>query len=71
MIDPGFYISKDGFTILAMGYTGEKAMKFKEIYIAEFNRRGEELAKLRDYMIPSTFSEALILAGETMKIIIT
>lgn len=32
-----YHITKDGFTILAMGYTGEKAMKFKENYILQFN----------------------------------
>lgn len=26
---PMYYITRDGFTILAMGYTGEKAMRFK------------------------------------------
>lgn len=32
-----YYITRDGFTILVMGYTGEKAMKFKEAYIKQFN----------------------------------
>lgn len=34
---PLYYITRDGFTLLAMGYTGEKAMKFKEGYIKQFN----------------------------------
>ncbi len=34
---PMYYITRDGFTMLAMGYTGEKAMKFKEAYIKQFN----------------------------------
>lgn len=34
---PMFLITRDGFTLLAMGYTGEKAMKFKEGYIRQFN----------------------------------
>lgn len=34
---PMFYLTKDGFTLLAMGYTGEKAMRFKEAYIKQFN----------------------------------
>lgn len=34
---PMYYITRDGFTLLAMGYTGEKAMKFKESYIKQFN----------------------------------
>lgn len=40
---PEFLITKDGFTILAMGYTGEKAMAFKEMYIARFNQMEEQL----------------------------
>lgn len=32
-----YWITRDGFTILVMGYTGEKAMKFKEDYIKQFN----------------------------------
>lgn len=32
-----YYITRDGFTLLVMGYTGEKAMKFKEGYIRQFN----------------------------------
>jgi len=30
-------MTRDGFTILVIGYTGQKAMKFKEIYIKRFN----------------------------------
>lgn len=32
-----FIMTRDGFTLLAMGYTGEKAMQFKEAYIRQFN----------------------------------
>ena len=39
-----FIMTKDSFTLLAMGYTGEKAMKFKEAYINQFNQM-EELLK--------------------------
>lgn len=31
-------MTKDGFTLLVMGYTGQKAMQFKLRYIQEFNR---------------------------------
>jgi Rha family phage regulatory protein len=34
---PMYQMTKDGFTLLVMGYTGEKAMKFKEAYIRQFN----------------------------------
>ena len=35
---PMFTMNRDGFTILAMGYTGKKAMQFKEKYISAFNK---------------------------------
>ena len=35
---PMFYITKDGFTFLVMGYKGKKAAEFKEAYIREFNK---------------------------------
>ena len=35
---PMYYITKDGFTFLVMGYKGKKAAGFKEAYIREFNK---------------------------------
>ena len=32
-----YLMTKDGFTLLVMGYSGEKAMKFKIAYIQRFN----------------------------------
>lgn len=34
---PCYFMTRDGFTMLVMGYTGQKAMKFKELYIKRFN----------------------------------
>ena len=34
---PMYYMTRDGFAILVMGYNGEKAMRFKEAYIKQFN----------------------------------
>ncbi len=34
---PMYYMTRDGFTLLVMGYTGELAMRFKEAYIRQFN----------------------------------
>lgn len=34
---PMFVMTRDGFTLLVMGYTGDLAMKFKEAYIKQFN----------------------------------
>jgi Rha family phage regulatory protein len=35
--NPMYYMTRDGFTLLAMGYTGEKALTFKLAYIRQFN----------------------------------
>lgn len=35
---PEYLITRDGFTLLAMGFTGKKAMQFKEAYIEAFNK---------------------------------
>lgn len=51
---PMYWLTKDGFTILAMGYTGQKAMQFKEAYIAAFNAMAERLA------VPATTSQPQI-----------
>lgn len=40
---PKYLITQDGFSFLAMGYTGKEAAVFKETYIEEFNRMGEQL----------------------------
>jgi len=35
--NPLYYMNRDGFTLLVMGYNGEKAMRFKLAYIRQFN----------------------------------
>lgn len=47
---PMYELTKDGFSFLAMGYTGAKAAEFKERFINEFNRR-EMLLKSEDYIL--------------------
>ncbi len=43
---PMYEVTKDGFTILAMGYTGKEATKFKEDYINAFNAMENELKRI-------------------------
>lgn len=43
---PMYEVTRDGFTILAMGYTGKEAMKFKEDYINVFNTMENELKRI-------------------------
>lgn len=40
---PMFVMNRDGFTLLAMGFSGEKALEFKIAYIDAFNKMEAEL----------------------------
>lgn len=42
---PAYAMTKDGCTMLVFGYTGEKAMEFKEKYIAAFNEMEKKLSE--------------------------
>ena len=41
--DPAYRITRDGFTLLAMGFTGKEAMQWKLAYLAAFNKMEQEL----------------------------
>ena len=41
---PMYEMTRDGFTFLAMGFTGKEAARWKEAYIAAFNGMAEQLA---------------------------
>lgn len=43
--DAAYRLTRDGFTLLAMGFTGKKALAFKLAYIDAFNRMETELQK--------------------------
>ncbi len=49
-IQKAYEMTKDGFSFLVMGYTGAKAGQFKEMFIAEFNKR-EAMLKSDDYIL--------------------
>ncbi|MDT2509999.1 Rha family transcriptional regulator [Enterococcus avium] len=42
------YMNRDGFTILAMGFTGKKALQFKLKYIEAFNQMEEHIKEQLD-----------------------
>lgn len=42
---PAYRLTRDGFTLLAMGFTGKKALAFKLAYIDAFNKMEAELQK--------------------------
>ena len=41
-----YYMNKDGFTLLAMGFTGKKALEFKLKYIEAFNKMEQQLQEI-------------------------
>ena len=53
-----YAMTEDGFTLLAMGYTGREAMQFKVQYIQEFRRMKEELERPK-VNLPANYIEAL------------
>jgi Rha family phage regulatory protein len=42
---PAYRLTRDGFTLLAMGFTGKRALRFKLAYIDAFNAMEAELHK--------------------------
>lgn len=44
---PMYKISRDGFSMLTMGFTGKDAMVWKEKYIATFNAMENELSRIK------------------------
>ena len=58
---PMYYMNRDGFTLLAMSFTGKEAMKFKLEYIEAFNKMENFI---REQELPQTPEEKLALTME-------
>ena len=59
-----YVMTRDGFTLLVMGYTGELAMKFKEAYIKQFNAmeralRGKQIEREKGIAVRQALTKAL------------
>jgi Rha family phage regulatory protein len=57
---PAYLLSRDGFTLLAMGFTGKRALAWKLRYIEAFNAMEKELTG------PATDTEPLALERSTV-----
>tara|TARA_R110002110_G_scaffold64680_30_gene178892 strand:+ start:6731 stop:7219 length:489 start_codon:yes stop_codon:yes gene_type:complete len=59
---PAFDMTKDGFTLLVMGYTGQKAMEFKLRYIKRFNEMEATLREqqVQPVALPQDYRSALV-----------
>lgn len=56
---PLYYMNRDGFTLLAMGFTGQKALQFKLKYIEAFNQMEKEIQQPK---LPTSKRELAMLA---------
>lgn len=64
---PMFIMNRDGFSLLAMGLNGAKALQFKVAFIDQFNKMEEvvkQVVQQAQPTLPATFAEALRLAAE-------
>ena len=64
---PMYYMNRDGFTLLVVGFTGKKAMDFKLKYIEAFNSMENQIRNYGGFQVPSSMSEALQLAANQAK----
>ena len=64
-----YVMTRDGFTLLVMGYTGELAMKFKEDYIKQFNAmeaalQGKIIERQKGIAVRQALTKALQQSNE-------
>lgn len=67
--NPLYVMNRDGFTLLVMGYNGEKAMQFKLEYIKQFNAmekalRGKLLEREKGIAVRQALTKALQRSSE-------
>lgn len=63
-----YLLTKDGFAIVTMGFTGKKAMKFKEAYIKRFNQMEQFIKSLQTAKLEfPEFTNAIMNAHEEPK----
>lgn len=65
-------MTRDGFTLLVMGYTGDLAMKFKEAYIKQFNamelaQRGKLIEREKGIAVRQALTKALQQSTESAR----
>lgn len=64
---PEYFMNRDGFTLLAMGFTGKAALEWKLKYIAAFNAMEKKLAQRPQLSRSELMAQALIAAHDELE----
>lgn len=64
---PMYLMNRDGFTLLAMGFTGKAALEWKLKYIAAFNAMEKQLAQRQQLSRAELMAQALIAAHDELE----
>lgn len=64
---PMYLMNRDGFTLLAMGFTGKAALEWKLKYIAAFNEMEKQLAQRPQLSRAELMAQALIAAHDELE----
>lgn len=65
---PEYLMTRDGFALLAMGFTGKRAMAFKEAYIKRFNEMEAYIQSLASARLDfPAFTDAISIAHDEPK----
>jgi anti-repressor protein len=57
---PEFNLTRDGFSLIVMGFTGSKALDWKLKYIEAFNKMEAKLKDQNSKALPTTYKDALL-----------
>lgn len=64
---PMYLMNRDGFSLLAMGFTGKEAVQWKLKYIAAFNEMEKQLAQRPPLSRSELMAQALIAAHDELE----
>ena len=62
-----YFMNRDGFTLIAMGYTGSKAMEFKLKYIDAFNKMEKRIKEGTQFRLPTNLTEMSTMIYSVME----
>lgn len=62
-----YYLNRDGFTFIAMGFTGHKADEFKLKYIDAFNQMEKQIKEKTQFRLPTNLNEMSTMFYSVMK----